>query len=64
MEDKILNKEELLEKITKLRKEIREHYELVGSSLYLITLELDKYLEWLSNGIGGDIEVPKPDYIQ
>lgn len=45
------NKEELLKKISDLRTEIREHYKLVGDSLYLITLELDKYLEWLSKGV-------------
>jgi hypothetical protein len=58
-----MNKEELLKKISDLRKEIREHYELVGKSLYLITLELDKYLEWLNDGLSkeGELEVPKPD---
>jgi cobalamin biosynthesis Mg chelatase CobN len=45
------NKEELINKILSLRKEIREHYELVGNSLYLITLELDNYLEWLNKGL-------------
>ena len=45
------NKFELIEKIDLLRKEIREHYELVGKSLYLITLELDSYLNWLRQGL-------------
>jgi hypothetical protein len=57
------NKEELISKINSLRLEIREHYDLVGKSLYLITLELDKYLEWLNKGLKEkeELEVPKPE---
>ncbi len=51
-----MEKEELIKKINDLRKEIREHYELVGKSLYLITLELDNYLKLLESGLKNDKE--------
>lgn len=52
----------LINQINELRKEIREHYELVGKSLYLITYELDNYLDYLSKGLSKEeLEVPKPE---
>jgi hypothetical protein len=50
----------LIKQINELRKQIREHYELVGKSLYLITFELDNYLDYLSKGLNKE-EVPKPE---
>lgn len=53
-------RESLIKKVDELRKEVRDHYDLVGKSLYLITLELDSYLNWLRQGLQEKEEVPKP----
>lgn len=50
----------LIKKIEELRKEIREHYKIVGDSLFVITSELDNYLDYLSKGLSKE-EVPKPE---
>lgn len=55
-----MENKDIIGKIITLQKEIREHYDLVGKSLYLITLELDSYLNWLRQGLQEKEEVPKP----
>lgn len=50
-EQETLSREKIIREIYDLRKMIKEHYKVIGDCLYLVTLETDKYLEWLEKGL-------------